>query len=163
MSKRSLFRAFFLILFFLVPFLDIFRIDLSANHFFLFGSEFAFSEGRILLYAVLLMVFAFVAIAVWFGRQFCGWACPHNKFLIYMNRLRSLPVFERNPLLKNSVDTLILLLCAPIITYGLISYFYNPMLLFSSIIHFDMSVWTFRAFLTVSFFFFCSVKLAAPL
>ncbi|WP_027416292.1 4Fe-4S binding protein [Aneurinibacillus terranovensis] len=154
MNKRSIFRSCILLLFFLVPLLNIFRIDLLSNHFFMFGSEFAFSEGRILLYAILLIVYSFVAIAVWFGRQFCGWACPHNKFLIHLNRILSLPVFQKHPVLKTIVDTVILLICAPVITFGVIAYFYDPAQLLSYIIHFDLSAWTFRAFLTISVFFF---------
>ncbi|WP_161798182.1 4Fe-4S binding protein [Aneurinibacillus tyrosinisolvens] len=87
MKKRTITQISILLLFFIVPLLDIFRIDLVDLHFYVLRQRFSFSDGLILLLTVLLLVFAFVSIAQWFGRQFCGWMCPHNTFSGYLTKI----------------------------------------------------------------------------
>ena len=120
---RLLVRITALALFFLVPVLNLFRIDLVNQHFYLLTQKFSFHEGYILLLAILTLVFSFVSISQWFGRQFCGWLCPHNTFVGYLIRFTK---WNTNQVIRHSVDLLLSIIFAPIIAFCLLSYFINP-------------------------------------
>ncbi len=114
-----------LILFFLVPLLNLFRIDLPNLRFFLLGRQFTFNEGYILLLVILTLVFTFVSISQWFGRQFCGWLCPHNTFSGYLIRITKWS-WLKSASARKTVDLVLSILFAPIITFCLLAYFMSP-------------------------------------
>lgn len=122
---RSLIEVTALVMFFLVPLLNLFRIDLVNHHFYLLTEKFSFNEGYILLLAILTLVFTFVSISQWFGRQFCGWLCPHNTFVGYLLRITRWEALK-NPTSRKLMDLLLSIIFAPIITFCLLSYFINP-------------------------------------
>ncbi|KRT56528.1 Polyferredoxin [endosymbiont of Ridgeia piscesae] len=102
--KRHLFQAGFFLLFVLAPPLDLFRFDLTLNHFILFGrpwtlgidqlvaGEISSTEAaaNIFLRGFLPLALAaggLIWIAWRFGRLYCGWLCPHFSVVETINRL----------------------------------------------------------------------------
>lgn len=152
--KSTIARAFMLFAFFALPLFDIFRVDLLTFHFYVLGHKFNFSKGYILLVAVLILVFIFVTIAKWFGRQFCGWVCPHHKYVMFLNSLQNNKYLKNNRVLLFIVEYGIILLSSPIISFGFISYFYDPKKLFTEIVTFDYMNISILAFVLYSIFFF---------
>ncbi|WP_176560205.1 4Fe-4S binding protein [Brevibacillus dissolubilis] len=114
-----------LVMFFLVPLLDLFRMDLVHLHFYLFREKFAFSEGYILLLVILTIVFTFVTLSQFAHRMFCGFVCPHGTFSNLLIRLNQSPNM-RNPFIRHTVDLLVSLIAAPLIAFCLLSYFMAP-------------------------------------
>ncbi|GEN32796.1 4Fe-4S binding protein [Aneurinibacillus danicus] len=158
MSKRMLLQATILILFFIVPLLDIFRIDLVHLHFYVLTKSFSFNDGYILLLTVLVLVFTFVSISQWFGRQFCGWMCPHNTFSVYLTKITNSKTLRNNAGLRNAIDIGLSLIFAPLIGFSMIAYFYSPKDLFEEIITFDTGAWSFWAYILATVFFFVMIN-----
>lgn len=152
--KSTLARTIMLLAFFALPLFNLFRIDLLNFHFYVLGHKFNFSKGYILLVAVLLLVFTFVTIAKWFGRQFCGWVCPHHKFVMFLNSIQNTKLLKGNRALKFIVEYGVILLASPIISYGFIAYFYDPIKLFNEIITFDYKNYSMLAMAIYTVFFF---------
>ncbi|HJV47347.1 MAG TPA: 4Fe-4S binding protein [Bacillota bacterium] len=146
------------VLFFIVPVLDLFRLDLSQLRFYLFQRSFPFSEGYIFLLSVLLLVFVFVGISKWFGRQFCGWLCPHNTFSVNLAKLIGSRFFKGKKFLQKSVDLFLSILFAPIISFSMLAYFYNPHELLNEIVFFQYKNWSFDVYLFLCIFFFVMIN-----
>ncbi|AMA72537.1 MULTISPECIES: 4Fe-4S binding protein [Aneurinibacillus] len=158
MSKRAFMQVTILILFFIVPLLDIFRIDVTHLHFYVLTKSFSFNEGYILLLTVLVLVFTFVSISQWFGRQFCGWLCPHNTFSKYLTKITHSRTLRNHPALRTVLDIGLSLVFAPIIAFSMIAYFYNPKDLFREITSLDTGAWAFWAYVLTTIFFFIMVN-----
>ncbi|MGD8189965.1 4Fe-4S binding protein [Brevibacillus ginsengisoli] len=154
---RSLTQVIALVLFFLVPLLNLFRIDLVNQHFFLLTEKFSFNEGFTLLLAILTLVFTFVSISQWFGRQFCGWLCPHNTFVGYLIRVTKWNILS-NPTVRNVIDLLLSIIFAPIITFCLLAYFINPLDIWHTIISGNFLNITGIAFIVLLVFFFIMIN-----
>ena len=103
-ATRSLLQLGFFLLFVLAPPLDLFRFDLTLNHFILFGRPWTlgiddFVAGRIgpteaalnlIRYGFLplaLLAGALILVAWRYGRLYCGWLCPHFSVVEMINRL----------------------------------------------------------------------------
>lgn len=159
--KRNTIRPFvqigIFILFFIVPLLDIFRMDLLQLRFFVFGKSFAYNEGYILLICVFLMVFTFLAISRWFGRQFCGWMCPHNTFSFIVNKTLDSGMIRKSKELRKLIELGLSALIAPVIAYCLISYFFDPITLFKEIIALEWKSWSVVAYITLVCIFFVMI------
>ena len=102
---RLLTRTIFFLLFLFAPVLDVFRLDLEAGGFILFGQTLslglsAFFKGStadplaaglsILTHAILpvLGLIAIVILISWhYGRLYCGWLCPHFSVVEIINGL----------------------------------------------------------------------------
>ena len=151
---RNLVQIGIFILFFIVPLLDIFRMDLLQLRFFVFGKSYAYNEGYILLICVFLMVFGFLAISKWFGRQFCGWMCPHNTFSILINRILNSNVIKGNASVRKMLEIVLSAMIALPIAFSLISYFLDPINLFGEIITLKWKSWSFIAYITLVSIFF---------
>ncbi len=100
--QRLLLRTGFFALFLLAPPLDIFRFDLTLNHFVLFGQPWtlglaAFQRGEIdaaqaaaniILRGFLplaLLAALIIGVAWRWGRLYCGWLCPHFSVVELLN------------------------------------------------------------------------------
>jgi ferredoxin-type protein NapH len=124
--RRGWFQAGFFLLFVLAPPLDIFRFDLTQNHFILFGMPWtlgldAFINGEIgpTQAALNLILRGFLPLlltggtliwAAWrYGRLYCGWLCPHfsvvERINGYMRRASGKPtLWEAAPLPARQPD-----------------------------------------------------------
>lgn len=138
--------------------LDLFRIDLTHLHFFVLRKSFPFSQGFILLLVILILVLFFIAISKWFGRQFCGWMCPHNTFSGYLTKITGSKTLKNNKALRNVIDIGLSIIFAPIIAFAFISYFYNPVDLLNDIASLNFSGWAFWAYIVIIGFFFLMIN-----
>ncbi|WP_164984847.1 4Fe-4S binding protein [Ammoniphilus sp. CFH 90114] len=154
---RPLTQVGIFVLFFIVPILDLFRMDLMQLRFYVFRKSFSFSEGYILLLSVLLLVFFFVGISKWFGRQFCGWMCPHNTFSVYITKLTSSAKLKHNPGFRQFLNIFLSILFAPVIAFCMIAYFFDPLTLFKDIITFHWTSWAVGAYALLIMFFFIMI------
>jgi hypothetical protein len=121
-SQISVFVAFFL-----VPLLNVFRIDVGGQHFFLFGKKFAYDDGLLLLVAILFLVLLVVLGAKISHRFFCSYMCPHNTFVGFLIRIG-----KRVP----GLDWAVAVLLAPLAAFALLAYFVDPGWLWNAIISF---------------------------
>lgn len=158
MNKRTLSQIAILVLFFVVPIFDLFRIDLTHLHFFVLRRSFPFSQGFILLLVILILVLFFIAISKWFGRQFCGWMCPHNTFSGYLTKITGSKTLKNNKGLRNVIDIGLSIIFAPIIAFAFVSYFYNPVDLVNDIVSLNFGGWAFWAYIVIIAFFFIMIN-----
>ncbi|KHD06369.1 (Fe-S)-binding protein [Candidatus Thiomargarita nelsonii] len=125
-KQRLVARTAFFILFIVAPPLDIFRFDLTLNHFIFFGEPWtlgmeAFQRGEIspmqaalniILrgFVPLALVFGFGAWVSWrWGRLYCGWLCPHFSVVEMINSLMRRAsgkpsLWEKRPLPEQQSD-----------------------------------------------------------
>lgn len=159
-AARPLTQIGVFLLFFIVPLLDLFRMDLNQLQFYVFRKSFSFNEAYILLLSVLLLVFFFVGISKWFGRQFCGWMCPHNTFSVYIAKITGSDKLKSSPALRQLLNIFLSVLFAPVIAFSMIAYFFNPITLLHEIISLQWNSWAVGAYgLLVLFFFIMIFKL----
>lgn len=125
-QQRLLWRTGFFALFLLAPPLDLFRFDLTQNHFFLLrypwtlGME-AFQAGQIssleMTWNMLLRFFLPIGLVAglggfvsWkWGRLYCGWLCPHFSVVEMINGLMrrasgKLSVWDKSVLPEQQTD-----------------------------------------------------------
>ncbi len=125
-KQRLIIRSAFFILFIIAPPLDIFRLDLTLNHFIFFGEPWtlgmeALQRGEIspLQAAIniilrgflpLVLVFGIGAWVSWrWGRLYCGWLCPHFSVVEMINSLMRRAsgkpsLWEKQPLPEQQSD-----------------------------------------------------------
>lgn len=101
---RRIFQTIFYSLFIFGPIFNLFRVDLTADHAWLFGMEWrlgldAFQgrgargaeAGLAIFLRLIIPVFALAGLLMWvswkWGRLFCGWLCPHFPVVELINRL----------------------------------------------------------------------------
>ncbi|WP_134700234.1 4Fe-4S binding protein [Ammoniphilus sp. YIM 78166] len=156
-ATRPLTQVGIFLLFFIVPLLDLFRMDLNQLQFYVFRKSFSFNEAYILLLSVLLLVFFFVGISKWFGRQFCGWMCPHNTFSVYIAKITGTDKLKSSPTLRQFLNIFLSVLFAPIIAFSMVAYFFNPITLFQEIISLQWNSWAFGAYALLVLFFFVMI------
>jgi len=77
--RKGIHLACFLI-FVLLPFFDVMRFDLPRQRFYFAGNELWISEFAIILFAMMFLLFAIVAVTLLYGRVYCGYLCPQNIF-----------------------------------------------------------------------------------
>jgi len=124
--RRFWFQAGFFVLFVLAPPLDLFRFDLTRNHFFLLGMHWTlgldpFLAGEIGpgqaafnlitrgFLPLALVVGGLLWIAWRYGRLYCGWLCPHFSVVETINRLMvrasgKPSIWENGPLPEGQPD-----------------------------------------------------------
>lgn len=125
-TRRLIWRSAFFMLFILAPPLNIFRFDLTLNHFILLwhpwtlGTE-AFQQGQIsaleMAFNMFLRFFLPIGLVVgtgvfvsWkWGRLYCGWLCPHFSVVEIINALMrrasgKVSIWETNPPPEKQMD-----------------------------------------------------------
>ncbi len=92
-------QPFFWVLFFLSPALNIFRVDVINEQLIFLGQSYPF-EMQYLMWLPLGFyggVFLVGIVTAFFGRLFCGWACPHNIMTEWTKVFRGLLAIEALP------------------------------------------------------------------
>jgi hypothetical protein len=104
-----------ILLFFLVPYLNLFRLDLHSGHYYWMTRRLSFDQPLPLLLTILMLVFLVLGLSTFRARLFCSAICPHNtlsKGLRWLERHR--------------FDQPVAIVMTPLIAFTLISYFYEP-------------------------------------
>jgi cytochrome c oxidase accessory protein FixG len=68
------------LIFLALPFLNVMRFDLPRQRFYFAGFELGISEFSILYFTLLFLLFVIVAVALIYGRIYCGYLCPQTIF-----------------------------------------------------------------------------------
>src|SRR5271166_6052853 len=63
-----------------LPFLNVVRFDIPKERFYFAGYELWINEFAIIFFAMMFLMFMVVASSVFYGRIYCGYACPQMIF-----------------------------------------------------------------------------------
>lgn len=154
---KRLSQAAFLVLFGLVPLLDVFRIDVTTGTVYVFRQAVSFSESSVLLLAVVFLVLVFVTLSQWFRRGFCLWICPHNTFSAYLLRLTRWRFLAGHPAVRQTVNLLVAAFFAPVIAFLFLAYFVDPRRLWADLQEGTLDNLLLRIELGFTLFFFVMI------
>lgn len=110
MRKWSEFSIF--LLYFLVPFLDLFRIDIPNGTYYWMTLRFPFAHAMPLLLTVLFLVFLVIGLNFFRSRMFCSHLCPHGTVSQWLRKL-----------MHYKLDIPIAVLLTPLISFTMLIYF----------------------------------------
>lgn len=68
------------VIFFGLPFLNLMRADIPHQRFYFFGYELWISEFSIIFFSLMFLMFVVAAMAMLYGRVYCGYLCPQMIF-----------------------------------------------------------------------------------
>ena len=68
------------IAFFTLPLSNLMRFDIPRQRFYFFGHELMISEFAILFFSLMFLMFLIAAMAMLYGRVYCGYLCPQMIF-----------------------------------------------------------------------------------
>jgi len=68
------------IVFIALPLSNLMRFDIPRQRFFFFGYELMISEFGILFFSLMFLMFVIAAVAMLYGRVYCGYLCPQMIF-----------------------------------------------------------------------------------
>nr|WP_236587789.1 4Fe-4S binding protein [Tumebacillus amylolyticus] len=111
-------------LFFIVPYLNLFRLDIQGGHYYWMTKRLSFDQPLPLLLTILLLVFLVIGLSTFRARLFCSTLCPHNTV---SKALRALE--------KRRLDKPVAVVLTPLIAFTLISYFDEPRLALHGILY----------------------------
>ncbi len=97
--RRRYIQLGFLLVFAVLPLLDVFRFDLPAGKLHLFGAEVWLDEWTYLWLGLMFAMWAVAALSLLFGRVYCAYACPQMVFSELAHDLDALGkrIFRRAP------------------------------------------------------------------
>ena len=67
-------------IFFALPFANLMRFDIPRQRFYFFGYELWISEFSIIFFSLMFLMFIIAAMAMLYGRVYCGYLCPQMIF-----------------------------------------------------------------------------------
>jgi polyferredoxin len=77
---RKTIHVICVIIFFLLPLTNLMRVDIPRQRFFFFGYELWISEFSIIFFSMMFLMFVVAAMAIMWGRVYCGYLCPQMIF-----------------------------------------------------------------------------------
>jgi len=137
------------IIFVTLPLFDIMRIDLPRQRFYFFGAELWISEFSIVFLTLMFMWILIAAMAMIYGRFWCGYLCPQMIFSETANGLEKRIIRFVNKRMPNAsplsrriaaalLFSLVLLPASVFVTFVFVSYFVPPVDLFHRLLSLDM-------------------------
>lgn len=136
-------------IFILLPLFDIMRVDLIRQRFYFFGAELWISEFSILFLTMMFLWILIAAMAMIYGRFYCGYLCPQMIFseaantiekrvTRLVNRKLSILGSGARQLLAHAVFYIILLPASVFFTFVFVSFFIPPSDLFHRLLSLDI-------------------------
>ena len=145
---RKAIHVICVIVFFLLPLSNLMRIDIPRQRFYFFGYELWISEFSILFFSMMFMMFVVAAMAILWGRVYCGYFCPQMIFSEaslslerWLQRTVDTYVNWNAPkrlLLAKALFYLIAGVASTILAFVFISYFVEPKDLLHRLLSFDI-------------------------
>ena len=146
---RKTVQAICVLIFILLPLFDIMRFDLPRQRFYFFGAELWISEFAILFLTMMFLWIFVAAMAMIYGRFYCGYLCPQMIFSETANALemsitrfvnRKIPdaAAVSRRIIAISLFSLVLLPASVFVTFIFVSYFVPPVDLFDRLMHLDI-------------------------
>lgn len=77
---RKVIHAICVVIFFALPFANLMRADIPHQRFYFFGYELWISEFSIIFFSLMFLMFIVAAMAMFYGRVYCGYLCPQMIF-----------------------------------------------------------------------------------
>ncbi len=77
---RKSVQLFCVIVFIFLPLLNVVRFDIPAKRFYFFGAELWVSEFAIIFFSLMFLMVLIAAMAMLYGRIYCGYLCPQMIF-----------------------------------------------------------------------------------
>ncbi len=68
------------VIFFVLPLSNLMRFDIPRQRFYFFGYELWISEFAIIFFSLMFLMFVVAAMAMLYGRVYCGYLCPQMIF-----------------------------------------------------------------------------------
>lgn len=136
------------IIFFTLPFANLMRFDIPRQRFYFFGHELGISEFSIIFLSLMFLMFLIAAMAMLYGRVYCGYLCPQmifseasialeskltrtvNKYVLWNAKPRKM----LSKLLFHAIATI----ASVILAFVFISYFVEPRDLLRRLLAFDV-------------------------
>jgi len=119
-----------------LPFLNLMRADIPHQRFYFFGYELWISEFSIIFFSLMFLMFIIAAMAMLYGRVYCGYLCPQMIFseasLALESKItRTVNKYVRwnapqRKLLSRSLFYSIAALASIVLAFVFISYFVEP-------------------------------------
>jgi len=136
------------IVFFTLPLSNLVRFDIPHQRFYFMGRELWISEFGILFLAMMFLLFLLAAMAMVYGRIYCGYLCPQMIFSEasdstekqirrLVNKYVNWEAKKRN-LLSRGIFIMLLTAASVALAFVFISYFVDPRDLFHRLMSFDI-------------------------
>jgi len=77
---RKIIHGICVLIFFALPFANLMRFDIPHQRFYFFGYELWISEFSIIFFSLMFLMFIIAAMAMLYGRVYCGYLCPQMIF-----------------------------------------------------------------------------------
>lgn len=77
---RKVIHLICVVIFFLLPLSSLMRFDIVRQRFYFFGYELWISEFAIIFFSLMFLMFLIAAMAMFWGRVYCGYLCPQMIF-----------------------------------------------------------------------------------
>jgi cytochrome c oxidase accessory protein FixG len=146
---RKTVQTICVIIFILLPLFDIMRVDLVRQRFYFFGAELWISEFSILFLTMMFLWILVAAMAMIYGRFYCGYLCPQMIFSEAANTIEKRITRMVNRKLSNlgagargflvrALFYVILLPASVFFTFVFVSFFIPPVDLFHRLISLDI-------------------------
>ncbi|MEN8222204.1 MAG: 4Fe-4S dicluster domain-containing protein [Acidobacteriota bacterium] len=142
--KRRLFQFLSTVALFLIPFLNIVRLDIPTLRFYFFNSVLWIEEFYFLFLFLMLFTWVILTFSMIYGRVWCSWMCPQMTLIELTGwaktRLKKLffkrgnvkqPVFR--VLLVHTILYLFTALLSILIGFNIVAYFVDPFRILSGI------------------------------
>jgi cytochrome c oxidase accessory protein FixG len=79
-SMRRITHVVCVLVFVALPFFDLMRFDIPKQRFYIVGFELWINEFAIIFFSMLFLMFVITAVAMLYGRVYCGYLCPQMIF-----------------------------------------------------------------------------------
>jgi len=146
---RKTIQSICVTIFILLPLFDIMRVDLVRQRFYFFGAELWISEFSILFLTMMFLWILVAAMAMIYGRFYCGYLCPQMIFSEAANTLEKRVARFVNRSLSNlgaglrqfltrALFYIILLPASVFFSFVFVSFFIPPADLFHRLLSFDI-------------------------
>ena len=146
---RKTIQTICFIIFVTLPLFDIMRIDLPRQRFYFFGAELWISEFSIVFLTLMFFWILIAAMAMIYGRFWCGYLCPQMIFSETANGLEKRIIRIVNKQMPNAglrarriaaavVFGFVLLPASVFVTFVFVSYFVPPLDLFHRLLNLDI-------------------------
>ena len=136
------------IIFFALPFANLMRFDIPRQRFYFFGYELWISEFSVIFFSLMFLMFLVAAMAMFYGRVYCGYLCPQMIFseasiALESKLTRTVNKYVRwsagpRKLLSRFLFYAIAVAASVVLAFAFISYFVEPRDLLHRLLVFDI-------------------------
>jgi len=145
---RKLIHLACVCVFFALPFANLMRFDIPKQRFYFFGYELWISEFSVIFFSMMFLMFIVAAMAMLYGRVYCGYLCPQMIFseasiALESKLTRTINKYVRwsapkRKLLARALFYAIATLCSVGLAFVFISYFVEPHDLLHRLLRLDL-------------------------